>query len=88
MNALPRLRQHTAKLVSYCRDGLTWSEMQRRLEDQGTTVALSSIQRFCGRHGFSKLHPGSRDYSPTISRQWEAGLITLANLKPSKKTKI
>jgi hypothetical protein len=82
MRALPRLRKHTAKLVGYCREGLTWAEMQSRLEGQGTHAALSSIHSYCRRHGYTRLHPGSQDYDPNTARLWEAGQLSLADLKP------
>ena len=85
MRALPRLRQHTAKLVGYCREGLTWAEMTCRLADQGTEVALSSIHSYCTRHGYTRLHPGSQDYDPNTARQWEAGQLSLSDLKPNNK---
>ncbi len=85
MTALPRLRQHTAKLVGYCREGLPWAEMQSRLSAQGTNAALSSIHSYCTRHGYTRLHPGSQNYDPNTARLWEAGQLSLADLKPKTK---
>lgn len=85
MRTLPRLRKHTAKLVGYCREGLTWAEMQSRLSDQGTHAALSTIHSYCRRHGYTRLHPGSQNYDSNIVRLWEAGQLSLADLKPTNK---
>lgn len=85
MKTLPRLRKHTAKLVGYCREGLTWAEMQSRLADLGTHAALSSIHSYCRRHGYARLHPGSQEFDPNIARLWEAGQLSLASLKPKTK---
>lgn len=56
--------------------------MQSRLADQGTHAALSSIHSYCSRHGYTRLHPGSREYDPNTARLWEAGQLSLAALKP------
>ena len=82
----PKLRPHTPQLVGWCVEGLPWGEMQERLQTRGTSVALSTINRYCARNGFARLHPQSIHYDSRISRLWAAGKIRLADLKQIQKT--
>lgn len=59
--------------------------MQSRLAALGTHAALSSIHGYCTRHGYTRLHAGSRNYDPNTTRLWEAGQISLADLQPKPK---
>jgi hypothetical protein len=76
----PKLRVHRYRLLGYCVEGLSWTEMQDRLRVQGTEVAQSTILRFCGRQGFTRLHSQSHEYSPDLKRRWLAGRLGLADL--------